>query len=74
MGDASVFVSEASGIVNDPQPKGRIWVLRTCVPAYRYGFSSFAGRFVTEALVRFLFLTGRRQPGAATGVFGLFAS
>ena len=37
-------------------------------------FSDFAGRIVTEALVRFLFEFRRRQLGAATGTFGLSAS
>ena len=39
----------------------------------RQGFSDFSDRFVTEALARFLFEFRRRQPGAATGVFGLSA-
>lgn len=40
----------------------------------RQSFSDLSGRFVTEALVRFLFEFRRPQPGAATGVFGLSAS
>ena len=44
------------------------------VDVRRQVFSDFAGRLATEALVRFLFELRRRQLGAATGVFGLFAS
>jgi uncharacterized ion transporter superfamily protein YfcC len=36
----------------------------------RQGFSDFAGRFVTEALVRFLFEFRRPRLGAATVVVG----
>lgn len=40
----------------------------------RQSFPDILGRFVTEALVRFLFEFRRPRPGAATGVFGLSAS
>ena len=40
----------------------------------RQSFPDILGRFVTEALVRFLFKFRRPQPGAATGVFGWSAS
>lgn len=44
------------------------------LPVRRQGFSDFAGRFVTEALVRFLFKFKRQLLGAASGVAGLSVS